>query len=146
MSRLSQTLAGPVVAAAVVLAGAACGDEENPDAIPAADGTAFTDGALEGVPLFRAATTIQQPNEARAGVIAASYETITARPDSVIDWYQERLAADGWDEVVAVHEEGRDIWQGEWQRDSRRLEVSTSPLPSDDGTRTQFDLVLYEQG
>ncbi|MCB1000293.1 MAG: hypothetical protein R2713_18025 [Ilumatobacteraceae bacterium] len=144
MTRLARTLVGPVLTA-VVLAGSACGDED-PDAIPAADGTAFVDGALEGIPLFRAATAIQQPNEPRTGVTAASYETITAAPDAVIDWYQQRLATDGWDEVVAVHEEGRDIWQGEWQRDGRRLEVSTSPLPSDDATRTQFDLVLYEQG
>ena len=125
----------------VVLTG--CGDGDAGDAQPATAGTAFVEGAFDELPAFRGATPIQRPTE-QDGVTAASFETVTARPDTVMAFYREQLERLGWTEIEPPSEVGRDVWQGDWTRSGRRLEVSTSPLPSDDGTRTQIDLLLHD--
>jgi hypothetical protein len=124
---------------------ASCGDDDPPDAQPATDGTAFVGGGFDDLPLFRAATQIQRPTE-KDGVVAASYETETARPDQVIVFSRERLAELGWTEVAPPSEVGLDVWRGDWSKDGRLLEVSASPLSRNEGdaTHTQFDLVLHE--
>lgn len=126
----------------ILIASTGCGDDDGRDAQPATAGTAFVDGAFDGLPMFRGATPIQRPTEVD-GVVAGSFETITARPDTVMSFYRAQLAQAGWTEVEPPSEVGRDVWQGDWTKSGRLLEVSTSPLPSDDATRTQIDLVLH---
>ena len=66
-------------------------------------------------PLFRAATAIQQPNEPRTGVTAASYETITA-------------AANQWPAPVWTEKAATDV------AFERTIRVLLLPSISDGGT------------
>ncbi|MGD9996503.1 MAG: hypothetical protein AB7L17_08860 [Ilumatobacteraceae bacterium] len=141
-----KTLAIGVAAAAVSISG--CGGDDSatgPDAQPATDGTAFTEGDFDNIPIFRGATEIQAPVE-KEGNIAASYETKTADPDRVLAFYQDELPRLGWTVVVPVAEIGDNVWKGSWLKDDRRLEVSSSPMLGRDEPkpRTQFNLVLLD--
>jgi hypothetical protein len=124
------------------MSGCGGGRDHGPAAQPATNGTAFTQGDFDEIPVFRGATPIQRP-VTKNGSTAASYETKTAEPDRVLAFYQDQLPALGWDVVVPVAEQGQDVWQGSWVKGGRRLEVSASPMrrgePKPD---TQFNLVL----
>lgn len=112
-------------------------------AVPSPEVGEFTDGDFDNIPKFRGATPLQSPTK-QNGAIAASYETITARPDAVLRFYEANLPELGWTVVDPIAEINPGSWHGEWVREGRRLQVSASPLSPGEGdaTHTQFSLVL----
>jgi hypothetical protein len=129
------------------LAFTACTDDGpgSPDALPVPDATSFGGGTFDDLPVFRGASTLQ-PQTETDGVVTASYETETARPETVLRFYEDQLPGRGWEVIEPPEATGAEAWRGDWMRDGRRLEVSAVALPTDsatDVTRTQFSLILH---
>jgi hypothetical protein len=138
-------------AAAVIATGAlalgACSDDgpSASEALPTPGPASFGEGAFDDVPVFRGASALQAPT-VTDGVVAASYETDTARPETVLRFYAEELPGLGWEATNAPSPTGNQGWRGDWVRDGRRLEVSAVALPTEnatDATRSQFSLILH---
>ena len=141
-ARSANTIASFAAAGLLTVASVGCGDTEDPAAQPAPDGTAFVEGDFSEIPIFRAATPLQEPSTDE-GVTTASYATETASARRVIDYYAENLPALGWQVVDPPVRSATGVWRADWLKDRRRLQVIASPLePSDDATHTQIDLVL----
>ena len=101
------------LAAVVVPVTAVAGrGSDDPEAVPAPNQSVFVEGDFDDVPVFRAAAPVQPPST-KDGTTTATYETDTARGDTVMAWYEQNLPTLGWENVDSVVQSSPGVWRGD---------------------------------
>jgi hypothetical protein len=141
---------GVVFAAVVVLATAACGDDDARPAQPAPRNTRFERGLFDEIPRYPRSDPLAPASEQK-GVVVQSFGVQGTEPDTVLDWYADQLS--GWANVRRPEPFGRQAWRGVWEREDQRLLVSAGPAPTFEQdpadieqTTTQYSLTLGKPG
>lgn len=136
---------------AVVLVG--CGDDEEgapeDEPQPAPEVTEFSQGLFDEIPLPPGSHEIG-PREETDGTVTATWTTTDVTPEQVMEFYERELPPLGWDLLEDAREIGNGIWQSDWARENRRLEVVASfaeeaaqAAPGEaKGSQMQFSLIL----
>lgn len=131
-------------ATAALLSLGACGsgdDDDVRDAQPSPGVSTFEGGALEELPLLPRSEPFGRPSELR-DVTTRTYKTTGTTPEGVIDFYADRLAAEGWTRTEPVHREdgpGR----ADFVKDGRRLEVSATSVDEEPAAGSEKAVVQY---
>lgn len=144
----------PLLALALAAVGA-CGDDDvGPEAQPAPGVTVFAEGDFGTIPLLPRSEPVGTRSE-QGGVVAQSFRLRNAQPQSVFDFYRERLEPE-WTLIEEPHPLGEaenPSFRGIWHRGQQRLVVSVAsadalgsgPGESDD-PQIQYSLSLEPAG
>ena len=130
---------------------AGCGDDdEAPEAQPSpGDGTAFSSGDFEGLPLPPLAEPAGERSE-RDGVVARSYFVRNRTPEAVLEFYRDHFEETEGQVIASPEAVGNEAWRGTWLVEDRELLVSALPAPTaggeDDEVVTQLSLELSPEG
>lgn len=135
-----------------VLVAAGCGDDEQPEAQPAPDVTAFTTGDFGELPRPPRSEPAGERSE-RNGVVARSFFVRNMTPEEVLAFYRDTFGANDIQVISPPEPFGPDNWRGTWLVDDRELLVSATPAPTAEGEKvdgsdlsTQFSLELSPPG
>lgn len=130
------------IAVTIVVAPAACGNDER---VPEAQPTrwdAFTEGRFDDIPLAPRSRAVSELSE-KADVVAQSYEVRNTSPEGVLRFYRDNL--DGWTMVGDIEHIGVKTYRGVWRDEGYELTVSATDAPtlSEPGeVRSQYSLSL----
>jgi hypothetical protein len=138
----------------VVVAVAACGNGEAPDAQPVEDAAAFDDGAFGDLPLFPKSDPLGEV--ARSDdTVSRSYRATMASPAMVLDFYEDSLV--DWQVIEAPKQIGAgSTMRGIWRDGNLELTVSATEGPTvpEEGAElgdagaavSQYSLSLRDRG
>lgn len=134
--------------AALAMTGVGCGSgTESTETQPAPDVTTFQEGDFEELPLYPDSEPIGSRTETD-GVVARSYEVRDVTVEMVIEFYDTRLQAEGWQRAEPVLRENTEH-RADFVNDTYRLELSAQPIrapedpPPTDLYVVQYSLVLH---
>lgn len=102
---------------------------DQPEAQPAPRASTFQPGAFDELPSYPRSRPAGPASE-KAGAVTQSFLTTLTSPETVVRWYAENLAPQGWAVDEAPHPSGTTAWQAVLQKGGKRLEVSAAPAPT----------------
>jgi hypothetical protein len=128
------------------LAAGACSNPDETQPVPGA--SVFGEGDFSDIPVLPASDQIGDRSE-KDGVVTASWRARNYTAERVLQWYREELVSTRWSVRTEPYEVADGVWQGEWQRDGRLLEVvadnATNLGDESDFVEytSQFSLILH---
>jgi hypothetical protein len=136
---------GAVTVMTAALVSVGCGDDSS-DAQPVPNATAFEQEMFDDLPVYPRSDPISERADEN-GVVSRSYRAVGVVPQTIIDYYDAQLSAEGWNRSAAAPQSGF-VRRGDWIKDDHRVEVSAQPIddtqnPTSEDYAVQYNIVLY---
>ena len=116
---------------------------------PTPNASTFTSGVFDNIRRYPGSTPIG-PERHTEGVTVRSFVVSSDVPRQVVTWFGDNL--DGWTVVQAPRAYGTKAYRGVWEKNDRRLLVSSAPAPTVEHqsaqlrAKTQYTLTLGDAG
>ncbi len=139
---------GMVLASALLMVGCSSSGSRA-STQPTPNASTFTTGVFDNIRRYPGSTPIG-PKRHTQGVTVRSFVVSSEVPRQVVTWFGDHL--DGWTVVRAPAAYGTKAYRGVWERNGRRLLVSSAPAPTVENqsaqlrAKTQYTLTLGDAG